>query len=65
METEIWQVLWSAIALIFVIEGMMPFLSPRTWRGWLLSVINMSDKQLRLIGLFSMLFGVILLYLVR
>jgi uncharacterized protein len=63
METEIWQVLWSAIALIFVIEGIMPFLSPQTWRSWLLSVISMSDNQLRWIGLSSMLFGVILLYL--
>ncbi len=60
-----WNELWVAFALILVIEGIMPFLNPTTWRQTLRKVSEMDDKTLRLIGLSSMIFGVILLYLVH
>lgn len=54
-----------AIALVFIIEGMLPFISPDRWRN-LLSVANqMDDRIIRNIGLGSMLFGVVILYLVH
>jgi len=60
-----WEKLSIALALIFVIEGIMPFLNPTGWRKTLRQVSEMEDKTLRIIGLSSMIFGVILLYLVN
>ena len=60
-----WEELWVAFALILVIEGIMPFLNPTGWRKTLRSVSEMDDKNLRIIGLLSMMLGVILLYLVH
>lgn len=57
--------LWIASALMLVIEGLMPFLNPKTFRRSLLQMASMSDKQLRIIGLFSMVLGVVLLYWVN
>ena len=60
-----WEELWIAIALILVIEGIMPFLNPKGWRKTLRTVSEMDDNTLRTIGISSMTFGVILLYLVH
>ena len=60
-----WQELLTALALLLVIEGIMPFLSPRGFRDMLRQVGEMDDKTLRNIGLFSMVAGLLLLYLVR
>ncbi len=54
-----------AVALMLVIEGMLPFLLPAVWRETFRRLIEMSDGQLRFIGMSSMLLGVILLYFVR
>ncbi|MDH5389144.1 MAG: DUF2065 domain-containing protein [Gammaproteobacteria bacterium] len=51
-----------AIALVLVIEGMMPFLSPDGWRQAMIQAGRLSDKTLRTIGLASMLIGVLVLY---
>lgn len=60
-----WQSLATALCLVLVIEGLMPFLAPGRWKRMLISVIRISDGQLRVIGLCSMLAGTLLLYLVR
>ncbi|MCV6639265.1 DUF2065 domain-containing protein [Candidatus Albibeggiatoa sp. nov. NOAA] len=65
LNPEFWPVLLSAIALVFVIEGIMPFLSPTTWRRTLISITEMEDGSLRIMGFLSMIFGILLLYLVR
>jgi uncharacterized protein len=54
--------LWVATALMLVIEGLMPFINPTVFRRALLQMAGMKDQQLRLIGLFSMIVGVVLLY---
>ncbi len=60
-----WQDLWVAIALLLVIEGVMPFLSPEALRRALLLVSQMNDNALRFTGLTSMVLGVVLLYLIH
>lgn len=60
-----WNALWSALALVLVIEGLMPFLAPGSFRRTMGQVVQMPDVQLRLVGLFSMLIGLLLLYWVR
>jgi hypothetical protein len=54
-----------AVALLMVIEGIWPFLSPESFRRALLLVAAEDRRALRLAGLASMLMGVGLLYLVR
>ncbi len=60
-----WKDLLSAVALMLVIEGMLPFLNPAGLRRSLEAMMQLDDRSLRLIGLVSMLGGVGLLYLVR
>ena len=57
--------LLTAFALMLVIEGLMPFLVPNAWRQTFRRLIEMSDGQLRVVGLSSMLAGLILLYFLR
>ena len=57
-----WQELGVALCLVLVREGILPFLSPRQWRSGLLQLTRLSDWQLRLMGLTSMLLGTIVLY---
>jgi len=60
-----WQELWVALALLLVIEGIMPFISPKGLRESLLTMASLSDRTLRVGGLISMVLGVLLLYLIR
>lgn len=60
---DFWQVLPVAIALVLIIEGMLPFISPHRWRNMLAMVEQMEDRVIRNVGLGSMLLGVVLLYL--
>ena len=52
-----------AIALVLIIEGIVPFLSPYVWRETFERLVKMSDGQIRFFGLSSMLVGLILLIL--
>ncbi len=60
-----WHDLFVALALMLVIEGVLPFLNPQTLRNTLLMMARMDDRSLRFIGLTSMLLGLGLLYLVN
>lgn len=60
-----WQEGLIALCLVFVIEGIMPFVSPRRWREALAVLMQMDDRTIRMMGLASMLTGTVLLYLVR
>ena len=62
---DLWQVLPAAIALVFIIEGLIPFISPGRWRNMLALVGEMDDGLIRNFGLGSMLFGLLLLYWVN
>lgn len=55
--------LWGAFALMLVIEGLLPFVSPAKWRHIFLRVMQMTDAQIRFFGLCSMLIGVLLLFI--
>jgi len=54
-------VVLGALALMLVIEGLLPFLSPGTWRQVFERATRMSDGQIRFIGLVSLLAGLALL----
>lgn len=60
-----WVEILTAIALVLVIEGVLPFMNPQGMRKMIVLVAQMDDATLRAVGLTSMLCGVLLLYLVR
>jgi len=51
----------SACALMLVAEGLLPFLSPSSWRRIFEKATQMSDGQIRFLGLTSMLAGIVML----
>jgi|JI10StandDraft_1071094.scaffolds.fasta_scaffold5214347_1 uncharacterized protein YjeT (DUF2065 family) len=55
----------QALALVFVLEGILPFIRPSLWRRFLTMIIGQSDKTMRIYGLISMLMGVGILYLAK
>jgi uncharacterized protein YjeT (DUF2065 family) len=57
--------LLTAVALVLVLEGAMPFIAPSVWREAFRRMIEMSDGQIRFIGLTSMLAGLLLLLLLH
>ncbi len=62
---EFWQVLPVAVSLVFILEGVLPFLSPNRWRQMMTLVVQMDDGIIRNFGLGSMIFGLFLLYIVN
>ena len=57
-----WHTLWLALALVLVLEGILPFLSPEGWRQTFLKLLQLRDGQLRFFGLTSILLGLITLW---
>jgi uncharacterized protein YjeT (DUF2065 family) len=53
-----WHEIIVALCLVVIIEGILPFLSPRYWRTMMINVARMNDRALRIMGLVSMLVGV-------
>ena len=60
-----WNDLFTALALVMVVEGIMPFISPRKYKLTMQQMLSMPDGTLRSIGFGLMLIGVISLFLVR
>jgi uncharacterized protein YjeT (DUF2065 family) len=56
-------VLWTALALVLVFEGLFPFLSPGSWRNTFLRLVQLRDGQLRFFGLTSILLGLATLWI--
>ena len=60
-----WDDLLAALALVLIIEGMVPFINPSTLRRMLETISQLDDRTIRITGLVSMVCGVVMLYLVR
>ncbi len=54
-----------AFGLVLVLEGILPFLTPRIWREAFRKMLDLNDGQLRFMGLLSMLAGLSLMLIVR
>ena len=57
--------LLMALALMLVIEGLLPFLAPKLWRETFRRLMQLTDGQIRFFGLTSMIAGLILLFISR
>ena len=51
------ETLFAAFALVLVIEGALPFLAPGLWRQSFRKLVELTDGQLRFIGLVSIVIG--------
>jgi len=60
-----WQEILTAVALLLVIEGMLPFIGPDRYRQLVAQIARLSDNQLRIIGLTAMITGLLVLFIVR
>jgi len=49
---------WAALALLLILEGLLPFCAPSLWRETFRKVTELSDGQLRFVGLMSITLGV-------
>ena len=59
------EVIFAGIALMFVFEGILPFVAPRLWRETFRKALELTDGQLRFFGLVSMVAGLAILFFVR
>jgi uncharacterized protein YjeT (DUF2065 family) len=57
--------LLGALAMMLVVEGLLPFLSPGMWRQVFQRALQLSDGQIRFLGLSSMIIGLAALLLLR
>ena len=60
-----WTTFFMALALVLIIEGVLPFLAPSLWRDTFRRITQLSDGQIRFFGLSSMLLGLLVLLVLR
>jgi uncharacterized protein len=53
---------WTALALLLVLEGLLPFVAPRIWRDGFRRLTELTDGQLRFIGMVAVGIGLLALY---
>lgn len=56
--------LWAALALMLVLEGLYPFISPAGWRKLFAQILQLGDGQIRFFGLCSIGLGLLLMWLI-
>lgn len=52
--------IWPALALVLVFEGLLPFIAPTTWRRIFTEMLRLQDGQIRFFGLLCVLSGLLL-----
>ncbi|OGT10672.1 MAG: DUF2065 domain-containing protein [Gallionellales bacterium RIFCSPHIGHO2_02_FULL_57_16] len=53
------------LAMMLVIEGLLPFVMPELWRETFRRLVSLTDGQLRFVGIAAMLSGLLMLYLIK
>ena len=57
--------LWTSLALVLVLEGLLPLVAPRVWRDSFRRLTELTDGQLRFVGLAALATGIVALLLMR
>lgn len=60
-----WTEILTALALVLIIEGLLPFASPGRYRQMVAQIVTLSDNNIRMVGLVVIVIGLLLLYMVR
>ena len=64
MTASVWDLAIGACALLLIAEGLLPFLSPASWRSVFERALQMSDGQIRFLGMLCVLGGLLLMLFV-
>lgn len=56
-----WDSVWTAFALVLVIEGLLPFLSPQIWKRTVAQIAQLQDGQIRFFALVALVVGALML----
>jgi len=59
------ELLWTSLALVLVLEGLLPLVAPRAWRDAFRRLTELSDGQLRFVGLAAVLSGIVALLVLQ
>jgi uncharacterized protein YjeT (DUF2065 family) len=62
--TALGDALWPALALVLILEGLLPLIAPQAWRRIFTDMLRLRDGQLRFFGLLSVGAGLLFWYLV-
>jgi uncharacterized protein len=60
-----WSDLLAALAILLVLEGLLPCLNPAATRRVMAQLSQMAERELRIAGLVSVIAGLLLLFFVR
>ena len=60
-----WTEILTAVALVLVLEGMLPFISPRKYREMVAEISRLADNHIRTVGFVVMIVGVVVLFIAR
>ena len=55
----------TALALVLILEGLLPGIAPRTWMGVMRETLKISPRGIRIVGIVSMLSGAVLLHILK
>jgi uncharacterized protein YjeT (DUF2065 family) len=61
VQPDFWDLLLAAAALMLVLEGLLPFINPASWRGIFERATRLGDGQIRFLGLVSIVLGLLML----
>ena len=61
----IWKIIFDAIALMLVLEGLWPFINPKKYKQFLLMIVTQSEKHLHVMGLGLMMIGLVIALIVH
>jgi len=61
----VWPEILTAVALLLVLEGIFPFISPEQYKRTMSQILKLPEHNLRALGLAVMVLGVVLLYWVN
>ena len=57
------ELFWPVLALVLIVEGLLPLLAPGLWRRLFTEMLQLRDGQLRFFGLTSIIGGALLWWL--
>jgi uncharacterized protein YjeT (DUF2065 family) len=55
--------LLMALGLMLILEGLLPMISPRSWRGLFEQMLQLQEGQIRFFGMIMVVFGLVVIWL--
>lgn len=60
MDTSLGDAFWPALALVLILEGLLPMLAPGAWRRVFTEMLRLRDGQIRFFGVVCVGAGLLL-----